>query len=128
MGRARVDRQVDRRSCGACGEQLERKRFSSGTLESNLAFERRVYCDRSCMAAGMRDDDPSDSALLVRQRSLRKDACEHCGRGGAHLQLHHVDEDRRNDDPTNLLTLCASCHATEHWRMGKNGKAPRSAS
>lgn len=99
---------------------MARVRFGK-RLEDLGRFRLRVYCDRSCMAAGMMGEDPSDAALLDRQQALRKDACEHCGRDGSHLQLHHVDFDRSNDLPENLLTLCASCHAGEHWRLGKNG-------
>ena len=30
------------------------------------------------------------------------------------LEVHHVDRDRSNNDPSNLRILCPTCHMTEH--------------
>lgn len=30
------------------------------------------------------------------------------------LQVHHIDEDRKNDDVNNLIILCANCHSRIH--------------
>ena len=48
----------------------------------------------------------------------QKPACESCG-NEHRLGLHHLDEDRTNNSPDNLLTLCASCHTRWHWEHGK---------
>ena len=33
------------------------------------------------------------------------------------LELHHIDGNRGNNDPSNLQLLCCNCHAlTENWR------------
>lgn len=43
--------------------------------------------------------------------------CQECGsklarvRGKGVIQCHHIDYDTSNNDPSNLITLCASCHA-----------------
>lgn len=42
-------------------------------------------------------------------------ACTVC-RSREMLQVHHVDLDRSNSDPRNLLTLCAACHLGYHGR------------
>ena len=41
------------------------------------------------------------------------DHCEicNCRRG---LEVHHIDKDRMNNDPSNLITLCESCHQRVH--------------
>lgn len=36
--------------------------------------------------------------------------CRWCGRRNAPLQLHHLDHDHTNDDPSNHVLLCRSCH------------------
>lgn len=42
-----------------------------------------------------------------------KDRCEDCGlipKSLSQLDIHHIDENKNNDDPSNLKTLCATCH------------------
>jgi hypothetical protein len=45
-------------------------------------------------------------------------ACELCG-SKLRLGLHHRDNDRTNNSPENLQTLCPSCHTSLHWAQGK---------
>lgn len=41
--------------------------------------------------------------------------CERCQQQfKEELHIHHVDEDRRNNDISNLKVLCNSCHHIEH--------------
>lgn len=41
------------------------------------------------------------------------------------LEIHHVDEDRTNNNLNNLLLLCPNCHScTPGWRKSKCGQAP----
>lgn len=42
--------------------------------------------------------------------------CEHCGRGPK-LVLHHIDENPRNNDPSNLTILCGRCHHLVHGKQ-----------
>ncbi|MDI6718405.1 MAG: HNH endonuclease signature motif containing protein [Methanomicrobiales archaeon] len=51
----------------------------------------------------------------VRKAILERDAsrCALCG-GSTALHIHHIDQDKTNDDPGNLLTLCGICHARVH--------------
>jgi hypothetical protein len=50
--------------------------------------------------------------------AVQKDHCEECGSTSL-LGLHHKDEDRTNNSPKNLQTLCPSCHTAWHWANGK---------
>jgi hypothetical protein len=52
------------------------------------------------------------------RRLHQKSTCEKCG-GTSRLGLHHRDRDRTNNAPENLLTLCPSCHTSEHWATDK---------
>jgi DNA-binding transcriptional ArsR family regulator len=50
-------------------------------------------------------------------RRFLKAACESCGFEPTHerqLEIHHVDQDRSNNDPINLRTLCSNCHSLVH--------------
>lgn len=56
----------------------------------------------------------------------RQVAFEHHGRecddcGATHgIEVHHIDGDRTNNNPENLLPLCRHCHSQLH-RSGLNG-------
>jgi len=39
-------------------------------------------------------------------------SCCKCGR--PFVQIHHIDEDKTNNDPDNLIPLCKLCHAEVH--------------
>lgn len=42
--------------------------------------------------------------------------CEICGKDQG-LLVHHIDEDRTNNEFINLQVLCTSCHAVIHKRI-----------
>jgi hypothetical protein len=50
----------------------------------------------------------------------RGDECEECGfipmpgTGRWTLDVHHLDHDKDNNDPSNLMTLCKNCHSQYH--------------
>jgi len=49
------------------------------------------------------DDNLKES---IRERD--GNVCAVCGKPGDHV--HHIDYDKKNSSPNNLITLCASCH------------------
>lgn len=105
------------RFCGHCDTLLERKRIN-GRLEDFGVFNRRKFCGRECMAAHMMKDDPNRQAYAIRARkqSLKK-CCELCGTIDR-LTIHHKDRNWRNNTPSNLQTLCNSCHTSLHHLEG----------
>ena len=48
----------------------------------------------------------------------RGDECEECGHvpliGRWSLDVHHIDHDKSNNEPENLMTLCKNCHSQYH--------------
>ena len=45
--------------------------------------------------------------------------CQECGvhcHNDKKIQCHHIDYDTLNNDPFNLITLCASCHGKTNFR------------
>lgn len=101
--------------CAFCSAQLERKKFD-GRLESMNCFIRRKYCNQSCMAKAMVKPSVTRSAYQWRARQFRKSNCEMCGTS-KRLSIHHKDKDWSNNDPSNLMTLCASCHTSLHHSL-----------
>lgn len=96
----------------------------NGRLEDLGVFTRRIYCDQKCMGQGAARADVSRSAHLWRARRHRKAACEQCG-ATAKLHVHHDDGNWKNDHPSNLVTLCDSCHLRLHWSKDEPHVKPR---
>jgi 5-methylcytosine-specific restriction endonuclease McrA len=54
---------------------------------------------------------------MASRRRYLKIACESCGfvpEQERQLEIHHIDQDRLNNDPANLQTLCSNCHSLIH--------------
>jgi hypothetical protein len=106
------------RFCQHCGNALERKRLPNGDLEYLIHFNRRKFCGRGCMAKAF-DARPtrSDVGWMTAHYHARKvcppGPCVKCGRTGR-TDVHHKDEDWRNNSPGNLERLCRSCHIKGH--------------
>jgi len=103
------------KTCETCGMVMERKRFN-GRLEDRSRFLARRYCSLECSAIAQQTE--TDAALSNRAKKYRKDRCEECGTTET-LQVHHINEDRTDNHPSNLMTLCRSCHTKWHWKHGK---------
>lgn len=106
--------------CQACGKLMVRQYFVNAQLEDRTAFSKRKYCNQACMAKAYQGTIKKMNADNSRRQSARtvKAACENCGTT-ARLHVHHVDENPENNTPSNLMTLCATCHMRWHWTAGK---------
>ena len=53
-------------------------------------------------------------------RKYLEDSCSRCGfepEIPRQMDVHHIDGNHRNNDPTNLKTLCANCHRLIHHEL-----------
>lgn len=103
--------------CEACGVPMSRKRFGD-RLEDLNAFSKRKFCSLSCA---------NTRAVLTkhgyswRARKHLKLSCESCGSTLA-LEAHHIDQDRSNNGPSNIQTLCSPCHDFWHATAKRLGR------
>lgn len=111
--------------CGQCGAQLTRKRYN-GRREDRARFLSRRYCDQTCASLGRLKTDPTEAAIRKRYLRFRGHICEKCGTT-EHLGLHHIDLNPANNELSNLMTLCDSCHTKWHWDHGKEPSSQRLA-
>lgn len=51
--------------------------------------------------------------------SVEGKVCNDCGTGDD-IVRHHKDEDRTNNDPSNIEFLCRGCHASHHHKGKKH--------
>jgi len=86
--------------CLICGKEFEPIRI----LQKYCSIQCKNKCDK---------DDRRFSG--VRDYVIGRDGqkCTQCG-SQEKLIVHHEDWIRTNNDPSNLKTLCRSCHAKEH--------------
>lgn len=103
--------------CECCGTELQRKRFN-GRLEDLSVFQRRRFCSLSC--ANTRTDLTKHGYSWRARKHLKK-KCEACGYTRA-LQAHHIDQDKANNEPENIQTLCKHCHDFWHTMAKRTGK------
>lgn len=70
---------------------------------------------------------PQGGSVLFHNEYVRhvanKDSCAICEEvydPTKKFELHHIDMNRKNNDSSNLIWLCNSCHKKEHYRQGRN--------
>ena len=65
-----------------------------------------------CYRDGFRFSFNKD-AVIERDKSC----CIDCGKriSGKALNVHHIDENKKNNDPSNLVVLCIFCHTKRHF-------------
>lgn len=59
---------------------------------------------------------------IVLERDEYKCQCCGCGEDGQNTNsicVHHLDVDRKNNSPSNLITLCIQCHLSLHGKYGE---------
>lgn len=98
--------------CSVCNKNVAQKQYG----------REKPYADK-CTTC-IRGYSRSKKAAAVDRKPYRryiKASCERCGFVPEHvcqLDVDHVDGDKANNDPTNLMTLCANCHRLKTYESG----------
>src|SRR6516162_888268 len=109
--------------CEWCKKPMQRKRYPPrGALECNRNFQKRRFCSLSCFAFHQHSTEPpSVAAARKRAYKMVKRECEACGTT-FEMSVHHLDENPRNNEPSNHQTLCLSCHGFWHRARKRSPK------
>jgi len=95
--------------------------FEINTRRGYAYISEARFCSSACYGLNRRGYHASPNTELKKGNKLRfkdglwsyrkhkKSECEDCG-SVEHLLVHHMDENRRNNDVSNLRTVCAKCH------------------
>lgn len=54
--------------------------------------------------------------------SINRDRCSRCGfvpEDQCQIDIHHLDGNHENNDPSNLAAICANCHRLIHHRQNQ---------
>ena len=67
--------------------------------------------ERTALKQKQRIHAVSNYLATLKKTSISEDTCIVCGESMKNtLDRHHIDGNRKNNDPSNLVTICASCH------------------
>lgn len=109
--------------CLNCGKRLERRKLSRGDYESWKQFENKKYCDRNCMKEAFRKKKKKTQEEITIRTSRKRASdlivsttCDICGKKNA-IDVHHIDENPKNNSLDNLQRLCRSCHLKKHRKQ-----------
>lgn len=122
-------------TCAFCGESL-------AVYESRKKNYEKLFCGRECLAKwrsingigranpnwkGGKSFEPYPTTWNFKLREAIRDrdgrVCQACGisENGERLAVHHIDYDKKNIVPDNLVALCHHCHSKtnsdrEQWK------------
>lgn len=122
-----VTKNCSRADCGQENPQTADKFGKNARVKSGLKSECKACCRKYMQNRYFSDPDKAKGASRkwrdanyekVRLRRaphsrFKKNQCESCGFSAidpCQLDIDHIDGDHKNNDPSNLQTLCANCH------------------
>lgn len=114
------------RICKMCDQKFH---VQSNRIKDN----RGIFCSAECRDKYLRGENhhcwkggksfepytPEFNEKLkeqIRKRDCYK--CQECLRDDIQLHIHHIDYDKANNNPNNLISLCLSCHAKTGFNRG----------
>jgi hypothetical protein len=101
------------------------------------AFDAKYRSANTMMSPGGVNHERCHKRLLLLQEELaqrpnshfnkrfweivRGIGCMNCGfsKWPVILQFHHIDRNRKNDSPDNLMVICPNCHRAHHQKVAK---------
>lgn len=105
--------QQHQKTCQTCGKEF----IFEGRIKTKT-YEATRFCSRSC--ANNRQSWWNDNAIRYRTIALQHhdEKCVICGFDKI-VAIHHIDENKQNNDPKNLIPLCPNHHEMVHskWRF-----------
>ena len=111
--------------CSLCGTDFYARASRAKHSRSGLLFCSR-RCKEKAQISRMKGVTPAHYYLgsgryTYRLRALRElpQTCTDCGwnKVPAVLVVHHLDRDRTNNDISNLVVLCPTCHQVRHYMI-----------
>lgn len=110
------------RQCEQCGKEFWIKRSEILHGRGHFCSKKCHYESRTIVGIPVPAFYTGAEWRTIRDKILERDEhkCQSCGFSGKGLHIHHVElkRDGGNEDESNLITLCNSCHMKLHWANG----------
>ena len=107
-------KKTESKICPKCGKEFHRRRFGK-RLEDFTRWNQRIYCSKQCNY--IRPEISHKTSYHRLARYFLNHYCQNCG-STENLDVHHKDRNYKNNEITNLETLCHTCHMKYHWQQG----------
>ena len=111
---AKQAKKTESKICKKCGKEFQRRRFGK-RLEDYTRWSQRLYCSKQCSYIRKPMEDKSSYHRLA--RTFLSPCCNTC-QSTENLDIHHKDKNWKNNEMSNLVTLCHSYHMKLHWQQG----------
>lgn len=105
MGRKALEKDQEQGTCILCNKNKQMPR-----ARSKFGYKRYTDICSRCHKEKYGD-------FTHKNRNRKKTSCERCGfipEDMCQLDVHHMDRNNKNNNPSNLKTLCSNCHRLEH--------------
>lgn len=124
----------DKKLCEHCNKAFSKFTFHRHEATCKMHPDRATYCvvcgtktpnastvcSRSCSNTHFRSGPNHSSWNKANYRTIcfyfHKKECVVCGEANI-VEVHHLDENRQNNDPKNLIPLCPTHHQYWHSRF-----------
>ena len=119
--RQKASTKVPNCKCANCGASFYRNASKQKLSKHGFHFCSRKCKDQAQRIGGIDEIRPShySSGVGVYRQIAKRHymmECSGCGYNKHEdvIQIHHRDANRANNDPTNLIPLCPTCHVEVH--------------
>jgi len=106
-------KKTESKICMKCKKEFFRRRFGK-RLEDFTRWNQRKYCSKQCNY--IRPEKTHKSSFHRLARNFVDQSCKIC-KSTENLDVHHKDKNYKNNEISNLETLCHSCHMKLHWQQ-----------
>jgi hypothetical protein len=115
--------------CALCQKEFYKPQSKLAKSKSGLYFCCREHKDQAQRIGGIKEIMPPHYGISTGKDCYRRVAfsnfeskCADCGYNTLPIfQVHHINGDKGNNNPENLVILCPNCHETRHY-LSKTGR------
>jgi hypothetical protein len=112
--------------CSQCGSESSKTPSQLEKSARSIESKGHYFCSTRCSSIfrnKLRVGPKHPSFTGGSYRKGMATQCCDCGEDRYYLlQVHHIDGNRKNPDPSNHETVCANCHVKRHLKISANGR------